>query len=131
MRLKILLPASVLIDEPITKVVAEAPNGSFCLLPRHRDFVTSLVPGILCFENEVGHESFVAVGEGILTKSGPEVRVSTRTAARSDQLGELQRIVREEFQSLDDRERVAQTVMARLEADFMRRFLELGEAPHV
>ena len=44
MRLRILLPANVLLDEAASKIVAEAPNGSFCLLPKHRDFVTSLVP---------------------------------------------------------------------------------------
>lgn len=47
MNLKILLPANLLLDAPVHKVVAVASNGSFCLLPKHADFVTSLVPGIL------------------------------------------------------------------------------------
>lgn len=131
MRLKILLPASVLLDEPVTKLVAEASDGSFCLLPKHRDFVTSLVPGILQFVSEDGAESFVAVDEGVLTKSGSEVRVAVRRASRHSHLGELQRVVREEFQQLDERERVAQTVIARLESEFMRRFMALEEPPHV
>jgi len=131
MQLRILLPANVLLDEPVTKVVAEGADGSFCLLPKHRDFVTSLVPGIITYVDAVGTESFVAVSEGVLTKSGSKVLVSTRRASQNEQLGELQRLVREDFQKLDERERVAQTVMARLEADFMRRFLELDEVPHV
>lgn len=131
MQLKILLPANVLLDESVTKVVAEGADGSFCLLPKHRDFVTSLVPGIITYVDAVGTESSVAVSEGVLTKSGSRVLVSTRRASRNEQLGELQRLVREDFQKLDERERVAQTVMARLEADFMRRFLELDEVPHV
>ncbi len=131
MRLKVLLPASVLLDEPVAKVVAEGSDGEFCLLPKHRDFVASLVPGILRFVDESGDESFVAVGEGILTKSGSDVRVAVRCASRHGQLGELQRVVREEFQQLDERERVAQTVIARLESEFMRRFLTLEEKPRV
>ena len=131
MQLRILLPSIVLLDESVTKVVAEGADGSFCLLPKHRDFVTSLVPGIITYVDAVGAESFVAVSEGVLTKSGSKVLVSTRRASRNEQLGELQRLVREDFQKLDERERVAQTVMARLEADFMRRFLELDEVPHV
>lgn len=131
MRLRILLPANVLLDEAASKIVAEAPNGSFCLLPKHRDFVTSLVPGLLSFVAESGDEEFVAVSEGVLTKSGPDVLVSARRAVRSRELAELQRVVRDEFQTLDERERVAQTVIARLEADFMRRFLELKESPHL
>lgn len=131
MQLRILLPSIVLLDESVTKVVAEGADGSFCLLPKHRDFVTSLVPGIIAYVDAVGTESFVAVSEGVLTKSGSKVLVSTRRASRKEQLGELQRLVREDFQKRDERERVAQTVMARLEADFMRRFLELDEVPHV
>lgn len=131
MNLKILLPANVLLDQPVQKVVAESTNGSFCLLPKHCDYATSLVPGILRFVDEGGTEFFVGVSEGILTKSGAEVRVSTRRAVRSEHLGELQRVVRDDFRSLDERERVAQTVIARLEADFMRRFLALEESPRV
>ena len=131
MNLKILLPANVLLDRPVRKVIGEASSGAFCLLPRHRDFVTSLVPGILAYEDADGVESFVALSEGVLTKSGPEVLVSARRAVESQHLGELQRIVREDFQTLDERERVAQTVIARLEADFMRRFLALEEPPRV
>ena len=125
MRLRVLLPANVLLYETVIKIVAEAIDGSFCLLPKHRDFVTSLVPGILSFLDESGAESFVAVSEGVLTKSGDEVLISTRRASRSELLDELQQVVQNLFQTLDDRERVAQAVMARLEADFMRRLLTL------
>ncbi len=49
MKLKILLPTEIMLDEEVTKVTAEAGNGSFCLLPRHIDFVAALVPGLLSF----------------------------------------------------------------------------------
>ena len=45
MKLKVWLPISVLLDETVTKIKAEAENGHFCLLPHHIDFVTALVPG--------------------------------------------------------------------------------------
>ena len=50
MNLKILLPAEILIDNEVTKIVAEAENGYFCLLPHHVDFVASLIPGIFSYE---------------------------------------------------------------------------------
>ncbi len=131
MNLKILLPANVLLHRPVRKITAESTNGSFCLLPKHCDFVTSLVPGILCFVDEDDDESFVALSEGVLTKSGPEVLVSARRAVQGEHLGDLERVVRDEFRTLDEKERVAQTVIARLEADFMRRFLALEESPRV
>ena len=47
MKLKVLLPTEIFINEEVEKVVAEADNGYFCLLPRHVDFVSALVPGLL------------------------------------------------------------------------------------
>jgi len=126
MNLKVLLPTEILVDEAVRKVTAEAANGSFCLLPKHIDFVAALVPGLLSFETEKeGQEVFVAVAEGVLVKSGQEVLVSVRNAARGGDLGEMRQIVEEKFKILDDKEKTARTAMARIEAGFVRRFLEV------
>ncbi|MBU4575670.1 MAG: F0F1 ATP synthase subunit epsilon, partial [Proteobacteria bacterium] len=60
MKLKVLLPDQVLMDQEVAKVVAEGENGSFCLLPRHVDFVAALSPGILSFMDQKGVEQFLA-----------------------------------------------------------------------
>ncbi len=125
MQLKVLLPTQVLVDEAVTKVVAEAEDGSFCLLPRHVDFAAALVPGLLSFEPERGGEEFLAIDEGMLVKAGDEVLVSTRRAARGADLGALQRTVEKQFSVLDDREKAARTASAKLEAELVRRFMEL------
>ena len=127
MKLKVLLPTEILVDQEVTKVIAEAENGSFCLLPRHIDFVAALPPGILIFESAEGHEEFIAVDEGTLVKVGQEVLVSTRNAVRSSELGTLKQIVEQEFRVLDDREKMTRSASAKLEADLVRRFIELGE----
>ncbi len=127
MRLKLLLPTEILIDEEVTKIIAEAENGSFCLLPRHIDFVAVLVPGILSFVTPEGKEEFAAVDEGILVKVGPDVLVSTRSGVRSAELGKLKQTVVEEFRVRSEREKKALSAGARLEADIVRRFMELGE----
>lgn len=124
MHLTILLPDQMFLDEEVGKVVAEAQDGSFCLLPKHIDFAASLVPGILSFHTTRG-EQFVAVDEGVLVKHGPEVRVSTRNAIRSDDLEGLKHAVRESLRRLDERERQARAALARLEADIVRGFAEL------
>ena len=125
MRLKVLLPTEVLVDQAVTKVIAEAQNGFFCLLPRHIDFVAALVPGLLSFVTAEGREEFVAVDEGVLVKCGPEVLVSTQDAVWGHDLGSLRQAVEERFQVLDEREQEARSALARLEADFVRRFMEL------
>ena len=125
MQLKVLLPTRVLVDEQVTKVTAEAEDGSFCLLPRHVDFVAALVPGLLSFETPEGSEEFLAADEGMLVKCGPEVLVSTRRAVRGADLGALQRTVEQQFRVLDEREKAARTAAAKLEANVVRRFMEL------
>jgi len=125
MKLKILLPTEVLLDEEVSKVTAEAQNGSFCLLPAHIDFVAALVPGLLSFEAIEGKEVFLAVDEGVLVKDGRNVWVSTRNAIRGEDLGRLRKTVEEKFKVLDDREKTARSAMAKIEANFVRRFLEI------
>ena len=127
MKLKVLLPDQVLVDQEAAKVVAEAENGSFCLLPRHVDFVAALSPGILSFVDRHGEEQFLALDEGVLVKQGQEVLVSTRRGVRGGKLGELRNLVDEQFRELDEYEIKARTAMAKIEAGFVRRFLELQE----
>jgi F-type H+-transporting ATPase subunit epsilon len=125
MNCKILLPAEVFLSKTVTKVVAEAGNGSFCLLPQHVDFVAALVPGLLRIFDPDGKEELYAVDEGILVKRGSDVMVSSRNALRIPDLGQVKQVVAEKFKALDDKEKSARTAAARLEADLVRRFMEL------
>jgi len=125
MRLKVLLPSEILIDEDVAKVIAEAQNGSFCLLPRHIDYLAALVPGIFSYTTPGGREHFLAVDQGILVKCGPEVLVSTRKAVRGPDLGVLEHMVEEQFRVEEGRETAARLAFSRLEAGFIRRFMEL------
>jgi len=128
MRLTVLLPTEILVDEEVAKVVAEAQNGSFCLLPRHIDFVAALVPGLLSFVKTAdGAEEFLAADEGLLVKCGPQVLVSTRQAVRGGELGLLRETVEKTFKVLTDQEKRTRTALANLEANFIRRFLKLEE----
>jgi F-type H+-transporting ATPase subunit epsilon len=125
MRLKLLLPREVFIDEPVLQVNVEAGEGAVTLLPRHIDYVTALTPGLLSYLNMSGEEIFLGVDAGILVKCRDEVFVSTRNAIRGPDLGTLRETVRQEFQVVDERERMSRSALARLEADFVRRFMEL------
>ena len=128
LRLQILLPTRVLVDTRVTKVIAEAEDGAFCLLPRHIDFAAALVPGILLFTDASGEERLVANDRGILVKAGDEVRVSTFNAVQGDRLEALRETVEEHFKNLDEHERVTRTALARLEAGTLRRFQNLEQS---
>lgn len=126
MTLKILLPERVVLDESVDKVVAESPQGSFGLLPRHVDFVAPLAPGILSYTRDE-KEVFVAVDEGTLVKCGAEVLVSVRDAVIGPDLDALEDTVRDRFDERREQEKAMHTALAKLEAEVVRRFTELRE----
>ena len=128
LHLRVLLPTAILVDAPVNKVIAEADNGSFCLLPRHIDFVAALVPGVMSFFTTDGVEQFAAIDRGILVKCGDEVSVSTLNGVTGTNLEELEDLVEKRFLELDEHERKTRSALARLEAGTLRAFRELQEA---
>jgi F-type H+-transporting ATPase subunit epsilon len=127
MKLTVLAPTEVVIEaQKVTKIIAEAENGSFCILPRHTDFLASLVAGILAFSPEVGDEEFLAIDEGILVKCHQEVFVCTFHAIKDNSLERLKNTVEQKFRSLDEREKLIRSALTKFEVGIMRRFKDLG-----
>lgn len=123
MNLKVLLPFQIFAAETdVTRIVAETPDGSFGILPLRLDCVAALEPGILIYETEAEGEMFVAVDEGVLVKTGPDVLVSVRQAIGGTDLTRLRGDVEKEFLTLDEHEESTRMVMAKLETGFLRRF---------
>jgi F-type H+-transporting ATPase subunit epsilon len=126
MNLKLLIPEQVLIDQQVTRIIAEAENGHFCLLPKHIDMVAPLVPGLLTYTSEDDEET-LAVDTGVLVKVGDEVLVSVRHAVRGEDISDLQQTVRNVFMSLKEKEKKSRAALARLEAAFVTDFLGMQE----
>jgi F-type H+-transporting ATPase subunit epsilon len=126
MKLKILLPTAILLEVETEEIVVEAENGSLGLLPSHIDCVTALVPGILSYRTPTDKTVYVAVDEGILVKWGEIVQISTRKAVRGQDLNSLKATVENEFIRLDEGEKKARSALAKLEAGFIRKFVESG-----
>lgn len=112
MRLEVLTPTRVMVDTRVDKVVAEAADGSFCLLPRHADWVAALVPAVFSYWAQ-----------------GREVLVSVREAVAGSDLASLRDTVEREFLRVGEHERQARSALARLEAGALRRFSAIHPAP--
>jgi F-type H+-transporting ATPase subunit epsilon len=126
MNLKVLLPFQVFADKSgVSRIIAETREGSFGLLPHRLDCVAALAPGILTYETDAGGEVFVAVDEGVLIKTGLDVRVSVRRALGGTDLGQLRAGVEREFLTLDKNEQSVRAAVAKMEAGFLRRFVSL------
>jgi F-type H+-transporting ATPase subunit epsilon len=126
MNLKLLLPFQVFTDKTgVSRIVVETREGSFGLLPHRLDCVAALVPGILIYQTESDGEVFVAVDEGVLVKTGPDVLVSVRRAIGGTDLGQLRETVEKQFLALDDQEKSVRQAVAKLETGFLRRLATL------
>lgn len=126
MNLKLLLPYQLFVEaSDVSRVVAQTPQGSYGLLPQRRDCVASLAPGILIYETPAQGEVCIAVDEGVLVKTGPDVTVSVRRALGGTDLDRLRETVQREFLAQHEDEQDLRHVMARLEAGFLRRLESL------
>jgi len=122
MHLKVLLPFEIFAEKTgVLRIVAETQEGSFGLLPHRLDCVAALAPGILTYETEAHGEVFVAVDQGVLVKTGPDVLVSVRRALGGKDLGKLRDAVENEFLKLDEQEQDVRSVMAKMETGLLRR----------
>jgi len=121
--LKIYLPSGTFLEEMAEKIKGESPAGQFCLLPRHIDYVTALVPSIFSYTNKSGHEFFLALDNGILVKKGLEVTIAVRRAVTGE-LGLLNKEVEKMVDASSEREKMNKSAMAKLEAGFLRRFMD-------
>jgi len=124
MKLTVLVPSEIVLEEEVDRIKAQAENGWFGLLPKHVDFVTALAPSVLIFQPHGGPEEYLAIDHGILVKCGPEVRISTRDAVRGTNLEDLKEQVEKKFQQREELEKKARALEARLETDLVRRLLE-------
>lgn len=126
MNLKILLPSAVFAEQAgVSRIVAQTRAGSLGLLPHRLDCVAALTPGILAYETAAGGETFVAVDEGVLVKTGADVVVSVRRAIGGTDLRQLHEAVQRELLTLDERERSVRSVTARLETGLLLRLAAL------
>lgn len=125
MKLKVSVPNDVRFDEEVTKIKAEAEDGWFGVLPKHIDFVTALVPGIMSFDLPGGGTEYLAIDHGVLVKCGSNVFVSTRAAVRGRDLGNLRETVEKQFVAAHEKERATRELEAKLEGDLVRGLVEL------
>ncbi|GLI99492.1 F0F1 ATP synthase subunit epsilon [Sphingobium sp. BS19] len=128
MRLRIITPLSVIVDEDALAVRAEDDSGSFGILPGHADFLTSLAISVVGWKQSDGSRRFCAVRRGLLSiTSGKDVAVATREAIVGDDLATLDSTVLERFRADIDQERSERIESMRLQLNAIRRIVsQLG-----
>jgi F-type H+-transporting ATPase subunit epsilon len=123
MRLRIVTPLSVVVDEEADSLRAEDASGSFGVLPGHAPFLTALAISILSWKN-AGGERFCALRGGVLTVTGGStIAIATREAVAGNDLATLDSEVLARFQSDADEERIEHVETMRLQLHAIRRMI--------
>ncbi len=123
MRLRIVTPLSVVVDEDVDSLRAEDASGSFGILQGHAPFLTALAISIVSWR-KAGREGFCAVRGGALTVTArTSVAITTREAVAGEDLATLDREVLARFQSEADAERVDHVETVQLQLNAIRRMV--------
>ena len=125
MRLRIITPLSVVVDEDgVLAMRAEDATGSFGILPRHADFLTSLAISVVRWESSDGTWHYCAVRRGVLSViAGREITIATREAVPGDDLATLDETVLGRFRADLETERTEHIQSARLQLNAIRQIM--------
>ena len=125
MRLSVILPHQLFLElDGVQRIVADTSSGSLGILQHRLDCAAPLVPGIFIYETEL-EEKYLALGAGILVKTGNEVSIAVSNAIIGTDLKTLRRVVAAQLEQADQQQREVRGALAKLEGNFVRRFLEL------
>jgi F-type H+-transporting ATPase subunit epsilon len=131
MRLRIITPLLVVVDEDgVLALRAEDATGSFGILPRHADFLTSLAISVVSWESSNGTRHYCAVRRGVLSViAGRDIAIATREAVPGDDLATLDKTVLKRFRADIETERTEHVESTRLQLNAIRQIMRhFGQA---
>jgi F-type H+-transporting ATPase subunit epsilon len=87
LKLEIVTPDSVVYSEDVHMVTLPAIEGQIGVYPMHIPLLTQIVPGEIIVQKD-GHESYLAVGEGVVEVTASRVAIVTDMAIPADRIDE-------------------------------------------
>ena len=87
LKLEIVTPEAVVYSEDVNMVTLPAIEGQIGIYPLHIPLLTQIVPGEIIVTKD-GHESFLAVGEGVVEITSHRVAIVTDKAIPADHIDE-------------------------------------------
>lgn len=123
MRLRIITPLLIVVDEDVLSVRAEDASGAFGILQGHARFLTALAISIVSWRTTTA-EQFCALRGGAMTVgAASNIDIATREAIRGNDLASLDTEVLARFQSDADEERSEHVEAMRLQVNAIRRMV--------
>ncbi|MBN1675872.1 MAG: F0F1 ATP synthase subunit epsilon [Kiritimatiellae bacterium] len=128
MKLRILTPTDVVLDEEVVHVTAEDVTGSLGVRPGHAALVSALVPGIVVARPPGGRDRYVAINGGVMLVGREGVEIVTRQAVAGGDLSHLEDTVVAGFEKEAREDRVNRAAFEKMRISFMRGVLEFDRA---
>ncbi|WP_158773916.1 F0F1 ATP synthase subunit epsilon [Cobetia sp. L2A1] len=122
MRLTIVTPLLMVVDEEIDSLRAEDASGSFGILSGHTAFLTALVISVVSWRKAETHQ-FCAVRGGVLSVIDGNIAIATREAVIGQNLATLDDEVLARFRADSDVERTEHTESVRLQLNALRHMI--------
>jgi F-type H+-transporting ATPase subunit epsilon len=115
----------VIVDEDrVLALRGEDATGSFGILPRHGDFLTSLAISVVSWESSDGTRHYCAVRRGVLSViAGRDIAIATREAVPGDDLATLDETVLGRFRADIEMERTEHVESTRLQLNAIRQIM--------
>jgi F-type H+-transporting ATPase subunit epsilon len=121
MRLRIVTPLSILLDQDIDSLRAEDASGSFGILSHHAPFLIALSISILSWR-QGPTEGFCALRGGVMVV-GKTTQIATPEAVLGDDLATLDTQVLTRFRTEAEAERVEHVEALRLQMTAIRQMI--------
>jgi len=87
LKLEIVTPDAVVYSEDVEMVTLPGIEGQMGIYPQHVRLMTQLVPGEIVVQKD-GHDSFLAVGEGLVEITNDRIAIVTDMAVAADKIDE-------------------------------------------
>jgi F-type H+-transporting ATPase subunit epsilon len=87
LRLEIVTPEAIVYSEDVHMVTLPAIEGQIGIYPMHIPLLTQIMPGEIIVMKD-GHESFLAVGEGVVEVTSHRVAIVTDMAIPAENIDE-------------------------------------------
>ena len=125
MKVRILTPIGVVLDEEAEKISFESLSGSHTFFPHHIDTVSALPQNIVTVRTTKQKNIYVACTQGVLVKQGEQVLLSAHKAVIGEDLNNLAKLIQTEFAQDEENRRQVNSAIARLETQLSRGFMNL------
>jgi F-type H+-transporting ATPase subunit epsilon len=125
LKLEIVTPDATVYSEDVEMVTLPGTEGQMGIYPQHVRLMTQLVPGELIVQKG-GHDSFLAVGEGLVEITNDRVAIVTDMAVPAENIDEAKEEEARQRAAARLREKLSSQEVASVNAALARSLAQLS-----